>query len=144
MFVKKDPCKILNIFPDEHKFIIAKSNHRENLSQKVPEKYYQRFSNEQMIQYTQKSPSPQVSLGPDVDANIRNLLTDAVRKRLMSERRIGCMLSGGLDSSLIAALVVKIALEEGIKYRIQTFSIGQPGSTDLVNARKVAGRKLGV
>jgi len=79
-----------------------------------------------------------VSLTDDVLANIRNLLTDAVRKRLMSDRRIGCMLSGGLDSSLIASLVVKIARESGITYPIQTFSIGQPGSPDLINAKKVA------
>ena len=73
-----------------------------------------------------------------VEENIRELLTDAVRKRLMSDRRIGCMLSGGLDSSLIASLVVKLAREAGVQYPIQTFSIGQPGSPDLVNAKKVA------
>jgi len=78
----------------------------------------------------------------DVKENIRRLFTDAIKKRLMSERRIGCMLSGGLDSSLVAALVVKLAREEGVSYPIQTFSIGMPGSTDLANARLVAD-KLG-
>lgn len=79
-----------------------------------------------------------VNIGEDVKENIRNLLTEAVRKRFMAERRIGCLLSGGLDSSLIAALAVKIAKEVGIKYPIQTFSTGMPGSTDLAAARKVA------
>ena len=79
-----------------------------------------------------------IQLTDDVRENIRNLLTDAVRKRLMAERRIGCLLSGGLDSSLIAALVVKLAREKGLKYPIQTFSIGLPGSPDIVNAKKVA------
>ena len=32
----------------------------------------------------------------DVKENIRRLFTDAIKKRLMSERRIGCMLSGGI------------------------------------------------
>ena len=79
-----------------------------------------------------------VSFEEDVKHNIRELLTDAVRKRLMAERRIGCLLSGGLDSSLVAALVVKLSREQGISYPIQTFSTGMPGSTDLAAARKVA------
>ena len=58
--------------------------------------------------------------------------------RLMSHRRIGCMLSGGLDSSLIAALTVQEARKQGVKYPIQTFSIGMDESSpDLLAARKV-------
>ena len=74
----------------------------------------------------------------DVMQNIRDILTEAVRKRLMTDRRIGCFLSGGLDSSLVAALLCKLAKEQGINYPIQTFSIGMEGSTDLKAARKVA------
>lgn len=69
--------------------------------------------------------------------NIQHLLIAAVRKRLMSHRRIGCFLSGGLDSSLIAAILVQEAREGGIDYPIQTFAIGMEGSTDLIAARKV-------
>lgn len=64
---------------------------------------------------------------------IRSRLTQAVEKRMMSHREIGCLLSGGLDSSLIAALVASFS--EG---PIQTFSIGLKGSVDLHFARKVA------
>jgi asparagine synthase (glutamine-hydrolysing) len=75
----------------------------------------------------------------DVYENIRNCLTNAVKTRLMGERRIGCLLSGGLDSSLISGLLVQEARKAGITYPIQTFSIGMgEESPDVLAARKVA------
>ena len=74
----------------------------------------------------------------DVMQNIRNLFIEAVRKRLMSERRIGCLLSGGLDSSLVASYLTRLAKENGIDYPVQTFAVGMEGSTDIAAARKVA------
>ena len=74
----------------------------------------------------------------DVMQNIRNLFTEAVRKRLIGDRKIGCLLSGGLDSSLVASYLTKLAKENGIEYPVQTFSVGMEGSTDIVAARKVA------
>ncbi|XP_042290434.1 asparagine synthetase [glutamine-hydrolyzing] [Thunnus maccoyii] len=73
-----------------------------------------------------------------VKSNIRFLFENAVRKRLMAHRRIGCLLSGGLDSSLVAATLVKLAKEEKLQYPIQTFSIGSEDSPDVIAARKVA------
>jgi asparagine synthase (glutamine-hydrolysing) len=74
----------------------------------------------------------------DVYANLRACLTNAVKMRLMSHRRIGCLLSGGLDSSLISGLMVHEARKIGINYPIQTFSIGMGDeSPDVVAARKV-------
>jgi asparagine synthase (glutamine-hydrolysing) len=71
--------------------------------------------------------------------NIRNCLTNAVRMRLMSHRRMGCLLSGGLDSSIITGLMVHEARKAGITYPIQTFSIGMGDeSPDVLAARKVA------
>lgn len=72
----------------------------------------------------------------DILSNIKQLLTDAVHKRMLSDRPIGCLLSGGLDSSLISALVAR----EFKKYDkvLNTFSIGMPGSTDLYYAQQVA------
>lgn len=51
--------------------------------------------------------------------NVRKLLTMAVKKRLMADRRIGCLLSGGLDSSLVAALLVQEAKNINLPYKIQ-------------------------
>ncbi|KAM3858050.1 asparagine synthetase [glutamine-hydrolyzing]-like [Diretmus argenteus] len=73
-----------------------------------------------------------------VKSNIRTLFENAVRKRLMAHRRIGCLLSGGLDSSLVAATLVKLAKEEKLQYPIQTFAIGAEDSPDIIAARKVA------
>lgn len=73
-----------------------------------------------------------------VKSNIRTLFENAVKKRLMAQRRIGCLLSGGLDSSLVAATLVKLAKEEKLPYKIQTFSIGSEDSPDILAARKVA------
>jgi len=70
----------------------------------------------------------------DICVKIRSLLIESVKKRLMAEREIGCLLSGGLDSSLISALVNKYY--EGPK--LNTFTIGLPGSTDLEYAQTVA------
>ena len=91
--------------------------------------------------YVGKPPVFDVSVVPNEDEvhhNIRAYLTEAVKKRLMADRRIGCLLSGGLDSSLVASLLTKLAKESGISYPIQTFSIGMDGSPDVAAARKVA------
>jgi asparagine synthase (glutamine-hydrolysing) len=65
--------------------------------------------------------------------NLKEVLEDAVRVRLANtERDIGFLLSGGLDSSLIASIAQRMIGE------IQTFSIGLEGSPDLLAAKKVA------
>lgn len=82
-----------------------------------------------------------VKLTNDYYENIRSTLRNSVRKRLMAERRIGCLLSGGLDSSLICGLVCQEAKKLGIQQTdpIQTFSIGMGDSSpDILAARKVA------
>ena len=68
---------------------------------------------------------------------IRGTLINAVSKRLLSDRPIACLLSGGLDSSLITSIVVNL-LKGKTKNKLETFSIGLPGSTDLIYAKKVA------
>lgn len=69
-----------------------------------------------------------------VQFQVRKYFEIAIKKRLMSNRPIGCLLSGGLDSSLVAALVAKYIAPR----RIHTFSIGMEGATDLKYARMVA------
>jgi asparagine synthase (glutamine-hydrolysing) len=69
-------------------------------------------------------------------SNIVKKLRDGVIKRLHSDRPLGCLLSGGLDSSLIAAIASKELKKEG--KRLRTFTIGMKNSTDSYYAKKVA------
>ena len=71
--------------------------------------------------------------------NIASYLTAAVNKRcLATERPIACLLSGGLDSSLITALVNDFYKNNGCNTQLETYSIGLSGSEDLRNAKIVA------
>ena len=66
------------------------------------------------------------------------LLYEATKKRMMSDRPIGTFLSGGLDSSIIAAFIKKYHLENGHDTNLNTFSVGLEGSPDLAYAKIVA------
>lgn len=65
---------------------------------------------------------------------IKDCLTMSVKKRLMTDRNMCCMLSGGLDSSLITSILCKLVGSD----KVRTYSIGMEGSTDLKYARIVA------
>lgn len=65
--------------------------------------------------------------------SIRVELEESVRKRLMSDVPVGVFLSGGLDSSIVAALMKRHIPE------LHSFSVGLEGAPDLEAARLVAG-----
>ena len=75
---------------------------------------------------------------PEAEKLVRNALTLAVKKRMLTERPVAALLSGGVDSSLIAALVARELREAGSQQPLRTFSIGFEGSSDLHFARMVA------
>jgi len=73
----------------------------------------------------------------EASKNIVYYLNSAVFKRCATtERPVACLLSGGLDSSLIAALAANYFREKGKK--IETYSIGLAESEDIKYARTVA------
>lgn len=70
--------------------------------------------------------------------NLRRFVIRAVEKRCQTtERPVACLLSGGLDSSLIAAIVSNYREKNGMP-PVETYSIGLEGSEDLKYAKLVA------
>ena len=69
-----------------------------------------------------------------VCANIHNKLVAGIKKRLVADAKVGFLLSGGLDSSLVCAVAQKCSDKP-----IRTFSIGMTGDAiDLKYAKEVA------
>jgi len=69
---------------------------------------------------------------------LNKFLREAVYKRCENtERPVACLLSGGLDSSLITGYVTKYCWINNLK-KVDTYSIGLSGSEDLKYARIVA------
>ncbi len=79
-------------------------------------------------------------------SGLREALEEAVHRQLMSDVPYGVLLSGGLDSSIIAAVAAKFAprrIETDDEHpawwpRLHSFAVGLKGSPDLAAAREVA------
>ena len=69
----------------------------------------------------------------DILKDVRNSVVNSVKRRLVAHRPLAFLLSGGVDSSLVAAISAKI-----IGQPIRTFCCGMKGSTDMEYARMVA------
>lgn len=72
------------------------------------------------------------SITPNIK-HMRDILNTGIKKRLMSDRPIGFLLSGGLDSSIIVYLASKLMKPSDMV----CFTVGTEGSPDIVAAKQL-------
>lgn len=80
-------------------------------------------------------PPPPFEEREEARVAIRECLVSAVRERMMADVPVGVFLSGGLDSSIIAAILVRESAPGTV---VRSFAAGTEGSSDLAAARVVA------
>ncbi|PHJ26106.1 asparagine synthetase [Cystoisospora suis] len=127
-----EDCEQVSVFPPGHYFYSALNN-----GQGALKRYYN------PSWWGPESPIPS---RPCDLTQLREALEKSVRKTLMCDVPFGLMLSGGLDSSLVAAIAVrefaKISASEIDSHlwthQLHSFSIGLKDSKDLQFATKVA------
>jgi asparagine synthase (glutamine-hydrolysing) len=74
-----------------------------------------------------------------ITAGVRDIIERSVRSRVDFARPTACLLSGGMDSSVITLLASRLCRERlGPAERIKSFAIGTTESGDLASARVLA------
>ncbi|MEM9554547.1 MAG: asparagine synthase B [Acidobacteriota bacterium] len=131
-----DVCPSYELFPPGHVYDSALGQTAAgDPAEDRPRRYYRPAWREREAAREEADPS-----------HLRAALDAAVKRQLMSDVPYGVLLSGGLDSSIIAALAerhrrLRIEAddrEEAWWPRLHTFSTGLEGSPDLAAARRVA------
>jgi len=135
LFIGRDKKRDGTFFASEGKAICEFTN---DLSQFPPGHFWtsekpQDFTRWWHLESADKNSKNVIKTEEEALQVIDETLTEATIQRLLSDRPIGCFLSGGLDSSLITALVNKYN-----PYTVNTYSIGMEGGTDIYYANKVA------
>ncbi len=139
LFVARDPIGIKPLYYGEMggawvfaSELKAMSGHCKNVQEFPPGSYYH---SESGFSRFYSVPDLYPDNNTDVEeliARVRQTVEESVIKRLMSDVPLGAFLSGGLDSSIIAAVAKKH------KEELHTFSVGIGDSRDLEAARLVS------
>jgi asparagine synthase (glutamine-hydrolysing) len=104
-----------------------------------PERGLQRFAEAVPGRLRNLPPDPVNRNGhheQDIANALRDVLVSSVERQMLGDVPVGVFLSGGLDSSLVAAVAARWCAARG--RRLPTFAIGTAASPDLAAARTVA------
>lgn len=132
-----EDCVTINSFPPGH-YLEYKMDGKNNIELTIIEDaitqyYFPKWDSPEFINYKENEIDKLYS-------DIRDSLTQAVDKRLMCDVPFGVLLSGGLDSSLIASITNRLLKEKTTSWgnKLHSFSIGLKDAPDLKYARIVA------
>jgi len=117
----------IKVFPPRSFLTLSQSSNSDNMI--VDFKSYYDISSD-LIDF-----GDEISL-ETIKTMIRKQFKKSVKSMLCSDRELGCLLSGGLDSSLVSSIASKYLQKRGKK--LKTFSIGMPNSPDALYAKMVA------
>jgi len=131
-----DPyCKKIEEFPAGSYYYSKESKDKKENKDQTESKTTTEIHDQKITQWYQPTwattiPTEKVSL-----EKLRTTLEQAVKKQLMADVPYGVLISGGLDSSIIAAIACKF---KESKDPLHSFAVGLKESPDLKYAKKVA------
>jgi len=121
-------CDHIELFPPGH-YMMGSSINRVDGDHPQPVPFYKEkwFTDPEFI------PSKPLDL-----MEFRENFEASVRRHLLAEVPYGVLLSGGLDSSLVASVTQREYKKQGGQDQLRSFCIGLKGSPDIAAAEKVA------
>ncbi len=155
--IARDPIGVIPLYVgwDRHELLVVASEmkalvgHCDRIREVPPGHYYLGHEAEKGFQRYYEPAWAQADRVPDAPydaAALRAAFEAAVHRQLMCDVPYGVLISGGVDSSLVAAIAAKYRegrVENGDAGpswwpRIHSFAVGLEGAPDLAPARKVA------
>ena len=135
LYAGRDPVGIRSLYyhfdgKDKYFGSELKSILKDTTYQFPPGSYYNANLAYGFVNYVHLISTDYIKCYNTIFKDINEKLTQAVKKRLLSDRPIACLLSGGLDSTIVTALVKRLH-----DHPIDTYSIGLKGSVDLKYAK---------
>ncbi|MBR4675464.1 MAG: asparagine synthase B [Victivallales bacterium] len=154
-FIGRDPIGVIPLYQgwdsDGHYYVASELKALEGVCTTIEEflpGYYVKSGDAKPVKWYQRDWFEYENVKDNTTSiqQVRESLEAAVKRQMMSDVPYGVLLSGGLDSSVIAAIAAKFArrrvetgdTQEAWWPRLHSFAVGLQDSPDLVAARKAA------